>query len=288
MTIKRTFAKVAAVAAVAVLGLTGCSSSSSSSDSSSSSSDSAASGQTVTLTVGASPTPHAKILKYIADNLAAKEGLKLDVREYQDYIQPNEALNSGDLDANYFQTVPYLEDQSKKQGYKFDHGEGIHLEPLGIYSDKIKDIKDVKDGALVGIINDPTNQTRVLNLLSSVDLLKLPKDKDLNVSQVESSAEYNPHHLKFQQVDGPQLVRSLADVDIAVINGNFAQSGGKSPKDAVVLESTENNPAVNILVWKKGSDKTEAIKKLDKLLHSPEVKSYIEKTWPDKSVLPAF
>ena len=241
------------------------------------------------LIVGASPDPHAKILRYVADNLAEKQGIELEVKEYTDYIQPNEALNSGDLDANYYQTVPYFDDQTAKNNWQFDHGKGIHLEPLGIYSEKLKDIKDLKDGAKIGIINDPTNQARALNLLADNGLIKLPKDeKQQKVSVIAKSKEYNPRGFELPEVEGPQLVRALADVDIAVINGNFAQLGGKKPSEALILESTENNPSLNILVWKKDSEKVEAIKKLDSLLHSPEVKAFIEKTWPNKAVLPGF
>lgn len=241
------------------------------------------------LIVGASPDPHAKILRYVADNLAEKQGIELEVKEYTDYVQPNEALNSGDLDANYYQTVPYFDDQTAKNNWQFEHGKGIHLEPLGIYSEKLKDIKDLKDGAKIGIINDPTNQARALNLLADNGLIKLPKDeKQQKVSVIAKSKEYNPCGFELPEVEGPQLVRALADVDIAVINGNFAQLGGKKPSDALILESTENNPSLNILAWKKDSEKVEAIKKLDTLLHSPEVKAFIEKTWPNKAVLPGF
>lgn len=241
------------------------------------------------LIVGASPSPHAQILQYVADNLAEKQGIKLEVKEYTDYIQPNEALNSGDLDANYFQTVPYFDEVTAKNNWQFDHGKGIHLEPLGIYSEKIKDIKDLKDGAKIGVINDTTNQARALKLLADNGLIKLPNDeKQQLVSVIAKSKEYNPRGFELSEVEGPQLVRSLADLDIAVINGNYALGGGKKPSDALILESTENNPSLNILVWKKDSEKVEAIKKLDSLLHSPEVKAFIEKTWPNKAVLPGF
>lgn len=241
------------------------------------------------LVVGASPSPHAQILRYVADNLAEKQGIKLEVKEYTDYIQPNEALNSGDLDANYFQTVPYFDEVTAKNNWQFEHGEGIHLEPLGIYSEKIKDIKDVKDGAKIGIINDTTNQARALKLLADKGLIKLPQDeKQQLVSVIAKSKEYNPRGFELSEVEGPQLVRSLADLDIAVINGNFALGGGKKPSDALILEATGNNPSLNILAWKKDSKKAEAVKKLDALLHSAEVKSFIEKQYADKSVLPGF
>lgn len=282
----RTLTKIGAAAATVALalGLGACSGGSDSAK------DGSSSGKVVTLKVGASPVPHAKILRFVNDKLAAKEGLKLDIVEFQDYIQPNEALASGELDANYFQTVPYLEDQKKANPqYKdFVGGKGIHLEPLGVYSDKIKNIKDLKDGATIGIINDPTNQGRGLHLLADNGLLKLPEKGDINVAKIESDKTFNPHGFKFKEIEGPQLARTLADVDVAVINGNFAQAGGKKPSDAIVLESAKDNPNNNILVWKKGSPKTKAIEKLDKLLHSKEVKDFIEKTWPDKSVIPAF
>ncbi len=247
------------------------------------------SGDNNKLIVGASPDPHAKILRYVADNLAKKQGIELEVKEYTDYVQPNEALNSGDLDANYYQTVPYFDDQTTKNNWQFDHGKGIHLEPLGIYSEKLKDIKELQDGAKIGIINDPTNQARALKLLADNGLIKLPKDeKQQKVSVIAKSKEYNPRGFELPEVEGPQLVRALADVEVAVINGNFAQLGGKEPSEALILESTKNNPSLNILVWKKDSEKVEAIKKLDTLLHSPEVKAYIEKTWPNKAVLPGF
>lgn len=242
-----------------------------------------------TLVVGASPSPHAVILKYVKDNLAEKAGLKLEVKEYTDYIQPNEALQSGDLDANYFQTVPYLKQVSKEKGYKFEHGPGIHLEPLGIYSDKLKDLSQLKDGAKIGIINDVTNQARAFALLASKDLIKLPKDpKDQTVAVIAKSSEYNPHKFDLHELEGPQLVRSLSDVDIAVINGNFALEGGKKPSDALLLEAAKGNPSLNILVWKKDSPKKEALQKLDDLLHSPQVKQFIEKQYADKSVIPGF
>lgn len=244
-----------------------------------------------TLKVGASPTPHAKILQYVKDNLAKEAGLNLEIVEFSDYIKPNEALAGGDLDANYFQTVPYLEtQQAGNSAYEnFVPGSGIHLEPLGVYSSKISNLKDLKDGDLIGIIDDPTNQVRALTLLAGQGIIKLPSNEaEHNVAAIEGSAEYNPHGYKFQVAEGTKLVRALDDVQIGVINGNYAQEGGLAPVDAIALESVENNPAANILVWSKDTKKLDAVKKLDELLHSDEVKAYIEKTWADKSVIPAF
>ena len=266
------------LAAVATLGLAACGGGSSS-DASGSSSD------VVTLTVGATPSPHAKILTYINDNLAADAGIKLDIVEYTDYVQPNTALNDGDLDANFYQTVPYLENAEKQFGYDFEAGEGIHLEPLGVFSNKHKSLDELPDGGTIGIISDTANQSRALKLLATQGLVSIPEgDGDVNINTVTKLKNFD-----FREVEGPQLVRSLDDFDYAVINGNFAQEGGKSiSSDALVVESPVDNPAVNVLVWKNGSNKAEAIAKLEELLHSPEVKQYIEQTWPDGSVIPAF
>ena len=267
------------LAAVASLGLAACGGSSDSSDASASSSD------VVTLTVGATPSPHAKILTYINDNLAADAGIKLDIVEYTDYVQPNTALNDGDLDANFYQTVPYLENAEKQFGYDFEAGEGIHLEPLGVFSNKHKSLDELPDGGTIGIISDTANQSRALELLATQGLVSIPEgDGDVNINTVTKLKNFD-----FREVEGPQLVRSLDDFDYAVINGNFAQEGGKTISgDALVVESPVDNPAVNILVWKGDSKKVDAIAKLEKILHSDEVKQYIEKTWSDGSVIPAF
>ena len=267
------------LAAVASLGLAACGGSTDSSDASASSSD------VVTLTVGATPSPHAKILTYINDNLAADAGIKIKIVEYTDYVQPNAALNDGELDANFFQTVPYLENAEKQAGYDFEAGAGIHLEPLGVFSNKHKSLDELPNGGTIGIISDTSNQERALRLLATQGLVSIPEGEgDVNVNTVTKLKDFT-----FNEVEGPQLVRSLEDFDYAVINGNFAQEGGLSLSgDALVVESPVNNPAVNVLVWKGDSTKTDAIAKLEKLLHSDEVKQYIESTWSDGSVIPAF
>lgn len=278
----RNFRQILAASAAAALAL-GLSACSSNADKADSTNGADASG-VVTLKVGASPSPHAKILKYVDENLAAEAGIDLDIVEYTDYIQPNEALKSGDLDANFFQTVPYLEQQAEENGYEFTAGKGIHLEPLAVYSEKLKSLDQLPEGATIGIIDDVTNQSRALALLAEQGLVTLPTDgSDANVHTVTKVKKF-----EFKEVQGPQLVRSLADVDVAVINGNFAQEGGLSPKDAIVVESPENNPAVNILAWANNTKKLDAVKKLEDLLHSDQVKQYIEQTWSDDSVIPAF
>lgn len=266
------------LAAVATLGLAACGGGSSS-DASGSSSD------VVTLTVGATPSPHAKILTYINDNLAADAGIKIKIVEYTDYVQPNTALNDGELDANFFQTVPYLENAEKQAGYDFEAGAGIHLEPLGVFSQKHKSLDELPNGGTIGIISDTSNQERALRLLATQGLVSIPEGEgDVNVNTVTKLKDFS-----FNEVEGPQLVRSLEDFDYAVINGNFAQEGGLSLSgDALVVESPVDNPAVNVLVWKNGTDKAAAIAKLEELLHSDQVKQYIEQTWSDGSVIPAF
>ncbi|MDC4233936.1 MetQ/NlpA family ABC transporter substrate-binding protein [Actinomyces sp. B33] len=279
----RSFGAVSAAAALALV-LSACSGGSSP-DAASPAAPDAASGDLVTLTVGASPSPHAKILQYIDDTLAAGAGLDLEIVEYSDYIQPNSALEDGSLDANFFQTVPYLEIQEKENGYDFEAGKGIHLEPLAVFSNKIASLDELPAGGTIGIISDTANQARALKVLADQGLVELPADgSDANVNNVKILKDFT-----FTEVDGPQLVRSLADVDAAVINGNYAQEGGLSLSgDALVTESPENNPSVNILAWKAGSEKSAAIAELEKLLHSDEVKQYIEQTWTDGSVIPAF
>lgn len=277
----------ASAAAALALGLSACGSTGSSE--SSSDSDAAASGaassEVVDLKVGASPSPHAKILQYIQDNLAADAGLNIEIVEYTDYILPNTALNDGDLDANFFQTVPYLDAQEEENGYDFTPGEGVHLEPLAVYSNSIESLDDLPAGATVGIISDVTNQDRALKLLADNGLVELPTDgQTANVNNVTILKDFT-----FTEVEGPQLVRSLDDVDIAVINGNFAQEGGLSQaEDALAVESPENNPATNVLVWPTATEKADAIAKLEELLHSDEVRTFIEETWTDGSVIPAF
>lgn len=267
---------VAAAAAV-LLAATGCSSGGATKDTSAD----------AVLTVGVSPVPHAVILNYINDNLADAVGLKLKVVEFNDYVQPNEGLKDKSLDANYFQTIPYLDAQTKERGYKFTPLAPVHIEPLGIYSKKLTSLADVKDGAVVTLSNDPANLARGLKLLQANGLLTLKDTGDSLPTELDVAD--NPHKLKLTPIDPPQLVRSLDDTDLAVINGNYALDAKLVPsKDALALESGENNPYANLLVVRAGDEKDPRIVKLEELLHSPEVKAFIEKTYPDGSVLAAF
>lgn len=272
---------IAATTIIAALALAGCSGGDGKAGQSGTESNASA-GDVVTLKVGATPSPHGKVLQFVQDNLAAENGLNLDIIEYTDYIEPNKALQAGDLDANWFQHIPYLEAWALENGWDYERGEGTHLEPLGLYSETFTSAADKPEGARIGIINDPTNQERALVLLADQGFVELPESGDVNAATVTPL-----NGTTLVEVEGPALARNLQDLDFAVINGNFAQEGGLTPADAVALESTDDNPYVNVLVWNPDSPKIESIKKLDELLHSPEVQAYIEQTWPDKSVIPA-
>ena len=275
----RSLRTLAGLGVAAVLVLSACSSGSAGSSSSSN-------GAT-TITVAASPSPHAKILKYIQDNLAKDAGININIKEFTDYDLPNRALDQGEVDATYHQTVPYLEKAEQQFNYDFTPGKGIHLEPLAIYSSKHKSLDELPEkGGIIGVISDVTNQERALRLLAANGFVEIPASGDVNVYTVKKLKNFD-----FKEIDGPVLVSNLGETDYSVINGNFAQEGGLAPsRDGLAVESPENNPSVNVLVWKTSvsGDKAEAVKKLDELLHSDQVKKYIEDTWKDGSVIPAF
>jgi len=238
------------------------------------------------LRVGASPVPHAEILRYVDENLAEDAGLDLDVVEFTDYVQPNVALDDGSLDANFFQTIPYLEEQEASAGYDFTALEPVHIEPLGIYSDTLTDLADLPDGGTVAIPNDPTNAARALRLLAANDLITLADTGDAAPTSLD--VEENPKDLEISEVEAAQVPRSLADVDIAVINGNYAIDADLSPaEDALALEEAEGNPNANLLVVRAGDEDDERIRTLERLLHSDEVRQFIEDEY-DGAVLPAF
>lgn len=275
----RSLRTLAGLGVAAALVLSACSSSSTGSSSSSN-------GAT-TITVAASPSPHAKILKYIQDNLAKDAGININIKEFTDYDLPNRALDQGEVDATYHQTVPYLEKAEQQFNYDFTPGKGIHLEPLAVYSSKHKSLDELPEkGGIIGVISDVTNQERALRLLAANGFVEIPASGDVNVYTVKKLKNFD-----FKEIDGPVLVSNLGETDYSVINGNFAQEGGLAPsRDGLAVESPENNPSVNVLVWKTNvsGDKAEAVKKLDELLHSDQVKKYIEDTWKDGSVIPAF
>lgn len=238
------------------------------------------------LKIGANPVPHAQILEYVKKNLAPAAGLNLQVVTFTDYVQPNVALQDGQLDGNYFQHVPYLTEQKKERGYDFVPLKGIHLEPLGIYSQKVKSLAATPNGAKVLVPNDASNEGRALKLLAANKLLTL---KDANkVTPDKNDIAANPKNLSIVELDPASIPRSLQDADLAVINGNYALEAKLVPtKDALALESAVDNPYANLLVVRSGDQTNPRVQKLEQLLHSPQVRKYIEDTYKG-AVIPAF
>lgn len=279
----------AGVAGAATLGLAACGGSDSTDTSdASSTSEGAASGELTTLRVGASPVPHAQVLQFVQDNLAADAGLDLVIEEFTDYQIPNRVLQDGEIDANYFQTENFLKQQISEFGYDIVAFEGIHVEPMGIYSEQVTSLEDIPDGAEISVPNDPTNRGRALDLLAANGLITLTEGLEPTLGTLDDVVE-NPKNLVISEVDGPILARSLADFSAGVINGNYALEAGFSPaSDALVLEAGEGNPNANFLATTADRQDDEAIVTLNELLHSDEVRQFIEETFTDGSVIPAF
>lgn len=228
--------------------------------------------KTQTLKVGATPVPHAEILNLVKDDLQ-KEGITLEVVEFTDYVTPNIALNDKQLDANFFQHLPYLETFAKDRNMDLVSAGGIHVEPLGLYSGKIKNITELADGAVIAIPNDPTNEGRALLLLQTNGLIKLNDEAGLEGTPV--NIVENPKNLVFKELEAAQLPRVLADVDGAVINGNYAMEAKLNPlTDALLLEGAES-PYVNIIAVKKGMETDPRIVALMKALQSDKVRDFI-------------
>lgn len=271
---------LAALAAAAVaLTLTACGGSAAAP-----SSEAPSSASLTTVKVGASPVPHARILEFVNTDLAAAAGLDLQIVEFDDYVQPNEALASGELDANYFQHLPYLEAQIKERGYKFEHGAGVHIEPYAAFSKKYKTAAELPQGATIAITNDASNQIRGLRLLQGAGLLTGITDSSnvLNLTKAQ-----NPKGFTFIENQPEVIVQQLDDpkIDLAFVNGNFILTAGLSTKDALLVETAKDNPYANFLVWR--TDNTNpGVAKLEELLHDPKVAEFITKTWPSGDVLP--
>lgn len=279
---KQRLTKVIAVAVavfLSIFALAGCSSSSSS-DSGSSSSDK-------TIKVGASPTPHAEILNHVKDALK-QEGWDLQVVEYNDYVQPNTALESGDLDANYFQHITYLNNFNKENGTHIESAADIHFEPMRIYAGKTKSLSDLKDGATVSVPNDTTNEARALLLLQQEGLIKLKDGAGTNATKLDIVE--NPKNLDIQEVEAAQVPRTVSDVDILVVNCNYALSAGLETSSALAVESDQGEAAkayVNVIACKEGNKNSEKIQALVKAVQSDDVKQFIESKYSG-AVVPLF
>ena len=240
--------------------------------------------QAETLTVAATPVPHAEILKFVQPQLA-KEGVELKVKEFTDYIQPNVQVAEKRLDANFFQHQPYLDEFNKAKGTDLVSVAGVHLEPLGAYSDKLKSLDALPSGATVVIPNDATNGGRALLLLDKAGVIKL-KDNGNILSTVKDIVE-NPKNLKFRELEAATIPRVLTQVDLALINTNYALEAKLDPKkDALVIEGSDS-PYVNIVVARPDNKDSEAMKKLVDALHSPEMKQFINEKYKG-AVVPAF
>jgi D-methionine transport system substrate-binding protein len=236
------------------------------------------------LKVGASPTPHVPILETIKPQLA-KEGITLKIIEFQDYVQPNLALDEGELDANFFQHIPYLEQFNKDRRLDLTYIAKVHIEPIGVYSKKIKSLNDLKDKAIVAIPNDPTNGGRALMLLQQAKLIELRKGAGLSATELDIVK--NPKKLQFKALEAAQLPRVLPDVDIAVINTNYALTINLVPtRDALFIEGSES-PYANILAVRAKDKDNPALLKLAKALNSKTVKDFILKEYKG-SIVPAF
>lgn len=229
-----------------------------------------------TLRVGASPVPHAELLE-IVQPVLAEQGINLEIIVFTDYVLPNQALAQGELDANYFQHVPYLEQFSADHNLDLSSIGGVHVEPIGLYSDRYGDLSELTDGAHIAIPNDPSNSGRALLLLEAAGLLELSADAGLSATPLDIAA--NPLNLRFTELEAAQLPRSLADVDAAVINTNYALEAGLNPvEDALAIEGAES-PYVNIVAVQAGNEDDADVLALLDALQSELVRDYINDTF---------
>jgi len=245
-------------------------------------------GDDKTITVGATPSPHAEIL-VVAKDVMAEQGYTLKIREFTDYILPNTALDDGEIDANYFQHQLYLDDFNVKNGTKLVTIASIHYEPMAIYPGKTASIDELKDGAIISVPNDPTNEARALLLLEAAGLIKV--DPNAGLQATVRDITDNPKNLTIEEIEAAQVTRTLGDVDMAVVNGNYALLAGLNVEnDAQFIEEKDSLAAtsyVNVLAVREGNEDNEALKALADALQSEEVKQFIEETYAG-SVVPMF
>lgn len=240
------------------------------------------------ISIGVTPVPHAEIINDVVKGELEAAGWEVDVVEFNDYVQPNTALEDGELDANYFQTIHYLEQQNADRGLHLVAVAGIHLEPMGFYASGVDSVDAIEDGSSISIPNDGSNESRALKLLADNGLITLGETKDLY--DLTSIAE-NPHNFEFVELDAANLARSLDDVEASVINGNYALEAGLNPAtDALFAEKADGDESykyINYLVVKEGNEETVKTKALIEALQSDDVKAYIEKKYQG-SVIAAF
>lgn len=238
------------------------------------------------IVVGASPSPHAQILEAVSEQLAQK-GYQLEIKEFTDYIMPNTALEDGELDANFFQHQLYLTDFNEKNGTKLVSAAAIHFEPLGIYGGKTADLADLPEGAQIAVPNDTTNEARALWLLQAQGIIEVDEQAGLEATKQDITS--NPKNVEIVEMEAAQLPRALADVDFAVINGNYAVAA-EIADQVLVTEDKDSEAAkqyANIVAVREGDENREDIKALVEALQSDEVKAYIEETF-GSTVIPVF
>ena len=232
-----------------------------------------------TLKVGATPAPHAEILEVVKDILA-EQGITLDIVQYNDYVQPNNAVEDGSLDANYFQHITYMNDFNDQNGTHLVSAAEVHYEPMSLYAGKVSSLDELPDGALIGVPNDATNEARALLVLQQEGLITLRDGA--GITATINDIVDNPKNLQFSEMEAAQLPLRLADLDMAVINGNYAIDAGLSMDDALATESADGEAAqayVNVLAVKEGREDDPAIQALAAALCSDEVKTYIEENY---------
>ena len=271
-----------AAAAALTLSLAACSGNNSSSTADNSSSDASS----TVIRVGGSPSPHAEILEFAKDQLAAK-GYELEIVEFTDYVMPNVALYEGDLDANFFQHTPYLDNYNEQNGTDLVSACKVHFEPMGLYSETLTSVSDVAEGSKVGVPNDPTNEARALNLLEAQGLIKLREGAGLNATPLD--IEENPLNLEFVELEAAQLPRNLSEFAIAAINGNYAIEAGILDK-VIVNEAADSESAqeyANILAVQSGELETDKTKALVEALTSDETREFINTQYEDQFI-PVF
>lgn len=236
------------------------------------------------LTIGVSPVPHADIVNFVAPTLK-NQGIEVKVVEFSDYVQPNLSLADKELDANFFQHKPYLDEFAESRGLKLESLVAVHIEPMGVYSKSVKKVEDLAEGAKIAIPNDPTNGGRALKVLETAGLIKLKADA--GILATPNDIVENPKKLFFLEIEAAQLPRALDDVAAAVINSNFALGANLNPtKDAIAIES-KDSPYANIVAIRAGESNREDLQKLKAVLTSPEVKKFLEDKFQG-SVVPAF
>lgn len=236
------------------------------------------------LKVGATPEPHAEMLNLVAPDLAEK-GIKLEVIEFTDYVTPNEALESGQIDANFFQHLPYMDSFNNERGYHLENAGGIHIEPMALYSKTVKSLADLH-GAVVAIPNDPTNEGRALLLLQSAGLVKLNPRSGITATPLDVTE--NTANIKFREIEAASLPRVLQDVDAAVINGNYAIPAGLvASVDGLFVEGADS-PYVNVVAVKSGNQNDPRIVALVEALKSEKVRAFIAERYPNGEVVPVF